>query len=118
MKRLGKPIRQGDVLLQRVDSIPENARPLTENADYIVLALGEVTGHRHLLRGKAICSFTTLDSNEIEFLLVGGGGGKLLHEKPDGSQADHDPHALEPGYYESLVQVEHQPEQAPRVVAD
>ena len=44
-----KNIRQGDVLLVEVDSIPNG-----EESSDGVLALGEVTGHKHKLVGKFV----------------------------------------------------------------
>lgn len=41
--------RQGDVLLQRVDSIPAGAKPKARDNGRIILAYGEVTGHAHQL---------------------------------------------------------------------
>lgn len=41
--------RHGDLLLKRVGSIPKTAKPTNSN----VLQEGEVTGHKHALRGRA-----------------------------------------------------------------
>lgn len=43
-----KVIRQGDVLLVKVDSIPVNSIQ-QENNDRVVLASGEKTGHAHAI---------------------------------------------------------------------
>ena len=40
-------VRQGDILLVRVKQLPQDAQPVQHGKDGIILALGEVTGHRH-----------------------------------------------------------------------
>lgn len=43
MKKLGKYYQQGDVILKKIDKLPEGCSPLKGK----VLQLGEVTGHKH-----------------------------------------------------------------------
>ena len=43
-------IQQGDVILRRVDSIPDGVEEIQRGADGFVLAEGEVTGHAHRVR--------------------------------------------------------------------
>jgi hypothetical protein len=104
--------RQGDVLAIAVKSIPADARETKRDEhDRIVLAYGEVTGHAHAFRGKGICGFTKLDSDEVEYLLIesGGGGKTLNHEHADGRQAEHAPHTWPDGCYELADQVSYTP---------
>ena len=110
--------RQGDVILIEVDAIPENARELKrDHLDRIVLAYGEVTGHAHALRDKGICSFSTLEDDEVEFLLVGGGGATLRHELDSGVKAEHDDITLPPNSKWLIgVQVEEKRAELRRVV--
>lgn len=97
MKNLPTAYRQGDVILIQVDDIPATARELKrDKLGRIVLAYGEVTGHAHALRDKGICSFSTLDDDEVEFLAVGGGGATLRHEHDSGQKAEHDDITLPP----------------------
>jgi hypothetical protein len=116
-----KPIaqyRQGDVLLVAAKSIPPDTRETTRDEHgRIVLAYGEVTGHAHAFRGKGVCGFTKLDNNEVEFLLVegGGSGAMLKHELVDGKKAEHDAQAIPPGKYELAQQVEYTPAELQRV---
>lgn len=42
-----RQIRQGDVLITKVDSIPADATPVPLDNHEVVLAYGEVTGHKH-----------------------------------------------------------------------
>ena len=39
--------RQGDVLIRRVDKLPDNLNPVKPEAKGLVLAHGEATGHAH-----------------------------------------------------------------------
>ena len=110
------PLRQGDVLLIPVRDIPANARELKRDTlGRIVLAYGEVTGHAHAIRNKGVCSFTTLDENEIEFLVVGAGGATLCHELDSGAKAEHDDVVLPEGNYRLAVQCEYTPAELQRV---
>ena len=46
-------LRQGDVLIQRVDSIPKTAKKTSS----LTLALGEVTGHHHSFENGSVQLF-------------------------------------------------------------
>ncbi|HVY86230.1 MAG TPA: hypothetical protein VG943_13935 [Caulobacterales bacterium] len=117
--RVDQQARQGDVPVVRVDALPEGARALKRDEhNRVVLAHGEVTGHAHTLRAKGVCGFTTLDNDDIEFIVVGGSGATLRHELVSGAKAEHDAITLARGVYEIPVQVEYMPKEAPRVVAD
>ena len=105
-------VRQGDVLLVKVDAIPETAKP-AEKKDQagnqrIVLAYGEVTGHAHAIHN--------LDSVDV---FVTGEGVMYLQVKEE-AKLQHEEHgsiALPPGNYERTIQREYSPE-AIRNVAD
>jgi hypothetical protein len=108
--------RQGDVLLRAIKRIPAKARELARDVHgRIVLAHGERTGHAHTFRDKGICSLSTLASDEIEFLLVGGSGATLRHELVGGKKAEHDEIAIPAGSYEAATQVEYTPAELVRV---
>lgn len=62
-------IQQGDVLIQSVDEIPADAKPIDRRAGKFVLAEGEVTGHAHVVTNKAAMLF---DSNNVMFMAVTG----------------------------------------------
>lgn len=114
--RIGEHVRQGDTLLRKVADIPAVAEELPRDEHgAIVLAYGERTGHMHRFTEKQICSFTTLSANDVEFLLVGGGGATLRHEHVTGVPAEHDPIFLPEGKFEAAQQVEYQPAALVRV---
>lgn len=108
--------RQGDTLIRQIDEIPPAAQEMKRDEHgRIVLAHGERTGHAHTFRDKGICSFTTLDNTDVEFLLVGGSGATLRHELVSGKKAEHNEITVPPGKYEAAQQVEYSPAELVRV---
>lgn len=105
-------IRQGDVLLQRVDSLPAGLKETKRDVHgHIVLALGESSGHRHAIRDKHVTSFrfetASRDASlsaDVDYIEVGGGGATLNHEYVSGMKADHEPVLLAPGRYRVVGQ--------------
>lgn len=112
--------RQGDVLIQRVETLP--AKLLTAPRDehgHVVLALGEGSGHRHALRDKHVTAwrFAGSDDAEVDFIEVGGAGPATLnHEYVSGVMAEHHPITLPPGVYRVVRQREYSPAGLVRVV--
>ena len=96
MKTKRQPIyRQGDVLIMKVDAIPDNAQP----AEGLVLAHGEATGHMHrIMRAKAAKRFV---ADRLQYLAVEA-RCKVQHE-------EHSPITLPPGNYVVMIQVEYSP---------
>lgn len=108
MKR--EPIRQGDVLLVPVRSIPKGAAPRARDNGRVILAYGEVTEHAHAIAD-------TVDDPACELLATGDATylrvdrvSQLVHE-------EHSAATLEPGTYRVVRQREYSPE-AIRNVAD
>lgn len=97
-------IRQGDVLLIEVTDIPATAKPVKRDAyGRLVLALGEVTGHAHVVtldRWDAPPQEATLltDEEQRRFLRLME-PATLVHE-------EHGAIALKPGLYQQVQQVE------------
>ena len=94
-----KMIRQGDVLLKKVDKAPEGAKKLNT----LTVAYGEVTGHAHKIE---------VDAGDVQ-LVEDGQGGMFVSVK-GGSKATlkHDEHApinLEGGCYKVVIQREYDP---------
>ena len=74
---MNKQIRQGDVLLDAQDLLPpKDARAI----DRVVLALGETTGHAHILTGAKILEW---DVNGQRYVRSAGGKGALFHDDYD-----------------------------------
>lgn len=97
--------RQGDIFIQRVQTIPEAAiaKP------HLVLAEGEVTGHRHHVEGGA--AVAELYESGSDFILdVKAEQANVVHE-------EHGTIALPRGVYRVWRQREYTPKEI-RVVRD
>lgn len=95
--------RHGDILIRKVDSIPEDAELVKNNQR--ILAEGEATGHAHSLEMPVNI---LQKGNDLFFNL----------EKPNAVvHQEHNRIALPEGTYQVIRQREYQPE-APRFVAD
>lgn len=70
-----KAIRQGDVILAEIDSIPQGATKLNHH----ILAEGEITGHKHQVIDKE--SATLYEKEGKLFLRVHSDECKVGHEE-------------------------------------
>ena len=95
--------RQGDVLLIAVDAIPGRAVPVPRDQGEVVLAYGEVTGHRHAI-AEPHAELLALPDQEVErrFLRIAGDEARLRHE-------EHDTITVPPGTYRVIRQREYVP---------
>lgn len=99
--------RQGDVLIRRVDCVPEGAKPVAREGGRVILAHGEVTGHAHALVEEGAQLFATI-------------GGKHYLRLDTDAVVRHEEHTaipLEAGTYEVVRQREYHPTEI-RNVAD
>ena len=101
-------IRQGDVLVQRVDAIPDGCTELPRDAGRIVLAYGEVTGHAHAIHERDV---TMLRAANADVYLRVVEPSMLRHE-------EHTHIAIPPGLYRVVRQREWTDDSEPRQVAD
>jgi hypothetical protein len=69
-KPMKKQFRQGDVLLERIDKLPKNLKPVSHEKGFVVLAHGEVTGHAHTIACEEAEKF--LDTAGGEFFHIKG----------------------------------------------
>ncbi len=103
-------LRQGDVMIVAVHSIPDGATPIARTKRGVVLAEGEVTGHAHRIPSRHAVLYRT--ETDARFMRVTAGGKvELLHEE----------HAAVPvpvGDYRISIHAEYVPGELPRVVAD
>lgn len=108
---MGTMIRQGDVLLVRIDNDDTDGYdPVPRESGRVVLAEGEATGHAHAIydEGATLLQRGANDGDRI--LRVEGNVVYLRHE-------EHTKHALPPGLYRVVRQREWTSEDA-RHVAD
>lgn len=104
---------QGDVALQTA-SLPAGAKKIPPRP----LALGEVSGHAHVVVPAAppteteIQGFDLFEINGETYVVTGGDGARLEHMKLEtGAQADHLPITLAPNTcYRVILQNEYNPE--------
>ena len=98
--------RQGDVLLKKITQKPvEGKKEKSGKGKRIVLAHGEVTGHAHAIYSEG----AELTETENQRFLEITKSLTLDHE-------EHDSIALDPGFYEVIIQREYSPERIRRVV--
>ena len=116
-------IRQGDVLLQQVDTLPQGCTELPPDGDRIVLAHGEVTGHAHAIydhlmhAGHAEASAADITKSAIAqaqakarlFVAQGGDRYLVVTDAVNLRHEEHTSHVLEPGIYHLPSQVEYTP---------
>lgn len=114
--------RQGDVGILRVSAVPSNVSPEPLDSDgSIVLAWGEITGHRHRIQldtghchaivDEAANLVREAQTNRRFLRVMAASGVKLRHE-------EHATVTLPPGDYEIIQQVEYVPQELPRAVMD
>lgn len=71
--------RQGDILLERVDAAPFDAGGQRVRHEDGVIALGEVTGHAHVLTGDG----ELVSQRGRLMALVGPEGAEVVHDEHD-----------------------------------
>lgn len=114
-------IRQGDVLLVAVDSIPADATECAKDAHGLaVLAYGEVSGHAHLVEAITAAPVQYLRNREGErFLSLLGQTlikhGNLTQTGIQNGTADHSALLLRDGKLQQAFQVEDFGEEVRRV---
>jgi hypothetical protein len=102
-------IRQGDVALVRVKSIPSDAVEQVPTGNKIILALGEATGHHH--------RFEFLDTSHNVKLYVAHGGTRYLDVSApaDLLHEEHSTARVPAGKWLLPQQVEYSPKELVRV---
>src|SRR5574337_1395879 len=122
-------IRQGDVALVRVSSLPAGCTQVEGQEKKIVLAWGEQTGHHHRIEDHIMQPEVTPGAaDEIAEAAIARAKTKArLWAAPDGtrylevseavtlSHEEHTAHTLPPGIYKLPVQMEYQPQELRRI---
>jgi hypothetical protein len=99
------PSYQGDVMIRRVDALPEGLKLAQPERGYYVVAHSE-TGHHHVVLERAAQLLIDETNAFIAYLDVAE-PCELEHLR---SFDTHEPYRLEPGKYEIRRQREHAPE--------
>lgn len=108
MKKL--VLRQGDVCLIAVDSIPEGAKAEKRKGKKVILALGEATGHHHRFE------FMNTDFNDVKIYHVGATRYLAVQKPAELLHEEHSTVAVPAGKYLLPSQVEYTPAELRRVV--
>ena len=72
--------RQGDVLIERIPSLPANAKKMARENGRVILAHGEVTGHAHAITDKHADLYSAVDSGDVTFLELTEAVAALEHD--------------------------------------
>ena len=100
--------RQGDILLERIRTLPEGIEPASRDAfGQLVLARHEHSDHSHAIRDAHVRGFRLAASQDVDWIEVGGSGAALTHEHSSGERTEHEPLALAPGVYRVVRQREY-----------
>ncbi len=102
--------RQGDVLIERVESMPDDATKIPRSKRGVVLAEGEVTGHAHRIPSRTASLYRS-ESDARYLRVMGPAPVALKHE-------EHTAVVIPSGDYRVTIHAEYSPGQLPRTVAD
>ena len=100
-------LRQGDVLLVRIDTITDTVTEVPRDGRGVVLAEGEMTGHFHGITSRSATLYRS--ESDARFLRVMGPAPVAL---------DHQEHTtvnIPPGDYQVVIHHEYTPEAIRRV---
>jgi hypothetical protein len=100
--------RQGDVLLIKVNSIPNNLKEAEPESGRYILARGEATGHHHSVETGPALMFVCPEESILYLDVVRP--VELVHQ-------EHAAILIEPGQYQVVRQREYMPSEV-RYVAD
>ena len=78
--KTGTLYRQGDVLLERIDKIPNGAKQKDQDNGRVILAYGEVTGHAHQIASPDEVGATLTVAESATFLRLAK-KAQLVHEE-------------------------------------
>lgn len=117
--KVGDTVRQGDVLLVRIDEkeITGEHRVVPREGGRVVLALGESSMHAHVFRDPGVCMLRSEGIGDAVVTVKAlcdliTEGGEIAPGRPR-----HDPVSVPPGAYKLVVQREWAGEEV-RTVAD
>jgi len=80
MKKIKNQIRQGDVLVTPVSSVPPNLKPVARENGKVILAHGEITFHHHALLEPDV-ELLRGETDAERFLSVPDTGAVLTHQE-------------------------------------
>jgi hypothetical protein len=84
--------RHGDLIFKQLPGLPENLKPLALKDNKFVLALGEVTGHKHVMTADKEEDMQIFQDAQGRYVLEVKAPTKLSHE-------EHQTLTFQPGIY-------------------
>lgn len=106
-----KPVRQGDVLLMPVTSVPAGAKIKPRDGGQVVIAYGEVTGHKHQIANPDSVGAEILTTAESATFVKLTKKAQLVHE-------EHATIEIEAGAWQYIPQRQMSDEDEPILVLD
>jgi hypothetical protein len=100
-----RKLQQGDVVLKSCKQIPDKAKKVAMKSRGFVLAEGETTGHCHVVRDETVELF---EADGVLYLKAIA-PTSLEHTTPSGTQADHNPIAVDAGIWQVGIVKEFDP---------
>lgn len=106
MKSFDKVAAQGDMMLIRIDQLPDDAKPEAAVNGRFVLTHSE-TGHDHVVMERPTVKFFSAMDEFRSYLIVEEEPAVLEHLRPTDT---HEPLEIKPGIYEVRRQREYSPQ--------
>ena len=106
MKTFDKIAAQGDMMLIRIDALPEDAKPAKAENGAFILTHSE-TGHHHVVMECPNVQFFSAMDQFRSFLIVEDQPAVLEHLRPTDT---HEALEIKPGIYEVRRQREYSPQ--------
>jgi hypothetical protein len=103
MNNKNQQYRQGDVLLERIPSLPKKLTKVAREGARLILAHGSATGHSHAVATPRCDLYTSAKEPGVMFLDVRAAKAQLMHD-------EHDSIVLSKGAYRVSRQSEYSPE--------
>ena len=110
MKTFQETCAQGDIYIQRIDSLPEGLGKVEPAGGWVIVTHSE-TGHHHVMDRKTVTMYR-LPEEIYECFLVVSEPAALEHLRPVDT---HEPVMFQPGNYRVRRQREYTPEGLRRV---
>lgn len=107
--------RQGDILLVRVNEIPEGCKPMEKRNGSLVLAEGEQVNHFHEVLDESATGWLKGDDMYVD-IAKKAKGPNLFHPDHNDPKKNKIPQILEKGKYMVIRQVEYRRQELKRVV--
>jgi hypothetical protein len=112
MKKFNCIAAQGDILILKIDELPDVALKEVHSEDgYNIIVTHSETGHHHVMEREKVQMFENTD-NELEAFLTVHRDASLKHLR---DYDTHEPISMGPGNYKIIRQREYTPEGYRRV---